>query len=704
MNPIRSAFRSLLLLCVVFALPALAAAQVQAEEQFRTELGKALELGDEKLVDKAVKRAPVAAMNVFELLWDERAGNREEAKKRADAIQAAWPRCFEGSDTIDQIDRWRSGATATTRESLEHGRTQLRKLWSHYVDVVSKGFTKAEYEQAFQQMMELARNAEAVGHLKDTAEIWNLASVIGNRMPEKNLANRRDVVFAIDQFLEARKRLKFAFGPEYLSSEEFAKSERAKIEADEKAGDKRKAEGYDPNSKGVDSLVMPNVTAQKHSFKFEALPNVDELDYGAKGGPVPPFWWLVSLEKEGTARKLEWFRRKDVFLHRTGATKAVIAGTAVDAKGGFEVDISNKGKVSTFWLDADKQTPYAMAFWTGTDRQFVNEAECNLAPADTVCNVHYRSAASWKGTIGADPVVFYDDSCDGRFGDADPYGAELKQPNLGAHDTEGTVVPLLDSMRVGKGPRVPYSEFVKLTPGWFHIKKGPGDDVAVRPLNPEYVKTGKIKLVWSGPKPTAPVQLVVRGGGDYRTAMFDVAGGKEIEVPAAEYTVIWGRMMIGKGARAQVANLYQGEAKPFTVEAGKTFDLKMGGPFELTFTRRGDESVSLDALKVVLAESSGCVFGDLHGMSLACEVMAAKEADGKGAKLVGKFVRFTDPELVNVAQKTHKNIGNPIACFPMPDGYRTGEMVLTFKLAAGMKVGLVQKKHPIFGELKTVWK
>ena len=68
------------------------------------------------------------------------------------------------------------------------------------------------------------------------------------------------------------------------------------------------------------------------------------------------------------------------------------------------------------------------------------------------------------------------------------------------------------------------------------------------------VKGGKIKLVWNGPKPTAPVQLVVQGEGDYQTALFDVAGGKEVEVPAANYRVIWGRMMIGKGPRSQVAS------------------------------------------------------------------------------------------------------------------------------------------------------
>jgi hypothetical protein len=193
----------------------------------------------------------------------------------------------------------------------------------------------------------------------------------------------------------------------------------------------------------------------------------------------------------------------------------------------------------------------------------------------------------------------------------------------------------------------------------------------------------------------------VQGNGDYKTAFFDVAGGKEVEIPAAEYRVIWGRIMVGKGARAQLASLYEGKSKPFTVEAGKVFELKMGGPFTLQFNRRGDQNPKLDAAKIVVEEASGCVLTELHGISLACEAVAAKEVDGKGAKVYGKFLRFTDPELVNKAAMQYRNLGLLTACFPMPEGYREKEMILELKLPAeGMKVGLQIKKHPLFGDVK----
>ncbi len=678
-------------------------AQDPAQDAFRAEFNKGIELNDEKLVDKALKRAPYQALIYYEAIYWEKDRGIGDAGAKCVTLAASWKRCFENSETIDKFERWLSGMTSADHDQYTKRKYAASKLWRDYLEIVAKEQKKADHEKMFQQMMDVARSAEASGNNIEIADVWNFASVIASKIPEKTLANRRDGVFACEQFVNARKAWGFTFDEHYIRNAEFLKFEKVRIEEADKADEKRKGEGYDPNAKGVETLVMPNAVEAKHELKFEAMTTLDELDYGPKSGPVPPFWWMVSTEKPGSSRDLGWFARKKLYLLRTGASKFAIGFDAAD-KNAVEIDVSPKLKVSTFWLDAEKKQPHALAFWIGSDREMVNEAECNLSAGDTVANVYYRSASSWHVQLGAaDAVVLYDDNASGHPGDAAPLEAQFKIFSLGDHEN-GTVVPLLDSMRVGKGPRVPYSEFVKLSTGWHYVKKAANDSVGVRPLNPEYVKTGKVKLVWSGPKPTAPVQLVVQGSGDYRTAFFDVAGGKEVEVPAAEYTVIWGRIAIGKGPRVQLASIYQGTNKPFTVEAGKVFELKMGGPFTLQFNRRGDENASIDALKVLLNESSGCLLTELHGINLACDVMAAKEADGKGAKPYGKFVRFTDPELVNEGAKKHNSLMQQVACFPMPDGYRNGDLVLGAKLpAAGMKLSLQIKKHPLFGEVKSAW-
>jgi hypothetical protein len=701
----RSLSRVLWFVCLWLVLPSLAA-QDLSRDQFRIDFNKAIELADEKMIDKAVKRGSYHALNYYEALYWEKDAGKADAAAKCLALQASWKRCFENGDTVEQLDRWLSGSDNQSRQLLQRSRDQSYKLWVNYSDVISKDLKKPEYEQAMQQFMDLARNAESIGHAMEIAEQWNFASVVGFKMPDKNLTNRRDVLFAMEQFVEARKRWNLTFDDHYVRAVQFVKDEKVRLVEDEKLGEKKKAEGYAADSKGVESLVVPNVAEVKHPLKFEAMATIEEPDFGSRTGPLPAFWWMASVGKAGTSAAMPWFRKRTIYLHRTGPAKAGIAFDSGETKNIMPVDISSKGKVSTFWLDADKKMPYAMVFWTGSDREMVNDAECNLQPSDMVCNVYYHSASSWKTTIGTDQVTLYDDNANGNPGDSNPFDPEYKVNTLGEHDTDGTVVPLLDSMRVGKGPRMPYSEFVKLATGWVHMKKGNGDEVGVRPFNPEYVKPGKIKVVWAGAKPTAPTQLVVRGVGDLQTAMFDVAGGKEVEVPAGEYGVLWGRIQIGKGARSQVATIYAGKSQPFKVEADKVYELKMGAPFTLEFNRRGDENATLHALKILLVESSGCILSELHGINLACEVLAAKEADGKGATVVGKFVRFTDPELVNKAAGRHNRVGTLVATFPMPEGYRDGELELKLAKplpAPGMKLSLSIKKHPLLGDVKSAW-
>lgn len=703
-KPMLRQFRSFLL-ATLAAVVGVALAAQNPSAQFVTEFNQAFGIKDEKQIDKAIKRAPNEALLYYELTFWEKDAGKDEGAAKVLALRSSWSRLFEGSDTIEQLDRWLAGSSTSVREQLARIRGNSAKLYRIYADEIAKGLEKAEYLDTMQKFVELARQAEAIGHMVEISSLWGYASVVGSKMPGKTVTERRDVVFATEQMLAARRNWKFTFDDHFIRSAEWVKHEAGKIAEAEKADEKRKAEGYSADAKGIDALTMPGVPEQKAPLKFEALAGWEELDYGSKGGVVPPFWWIVSTTKVGTSGKLGWFRAKDLHMHRTGAAKFAIGFDPADAKDAVEVDATPKGKVSAIWLDAEKKRPYAMVFWVGSDRQFVNEAECNVAPGIEVANVYCRSAASWKAQIGADTLTLYDDNCDGSPGGARPFEAEFRSSLLGDHDADKpTMAPLFDSMRIGKGPRMPFSEFVKLSSGWVHVKKHGGDEIGVGPLNPEYVKTGKMKLTWNGPKPTAPVQLVVQGVGDYATALFDVAGGKEVELPAGEYQVVWGRMLIGKAPRVQTATIHRGNSKPFTVEAGKTFELKMGGPFELVWNRRGDETVSIDALKILLAESSGCVFTEWHGANLACEVLAAKDADGKGAKVVGKFVRFADPELVSKAASAHNQLGLLTASFPMPEGYKSGELKLQVKLpAAGMKLSLQIKKHPLFGDVKSAW-
>ncbi|HEU4419559.1 MAG TPA: hypothetical protein VFT55_11515 [Planctomycetota bacterium] len=695
----------LLVLCCPPGLPA----QAQPMEEFQLEFFKGFEIGEPKLMDKAMKRNAENALRVLEdLFWSTQKGEPEavaQAKAKVDALMASWKRCFNNTETMEKLHRWCDGATGSVYEQLNKIRSSSGSLWQNYEKEVSKAMIRTEYQKVVLQFEELARSAESLGHNLEASKLWSLASVVATKSPDKTLDDRKEVLHILEQFLNARKSWDYAFDEHYLRNVEFLKFEKVRVEEDVKLGDKRKEAGYDPNAKGVDNLVMPNVPEEKHTMKYEALASWDsDLDYGPKGGPIPAFWWLVSTNsKEGNVRELDWFRRRKLYVFRLGSAKFGVA-LENDAKKAMEVEAGSKGKPTTFYLDADKKVPYTMFFWVGGEREMVGEVECNLAPSTDVGNIYYRSAASWRVSIGAESLVLYDDNANGTPCDVDPFEPPLRVPTLGDSEGEGTIVPMFDSMRIGKGPRVPYSEFLHLPTGWFHMRKSAAEEVGLRPLNLEFMKLGKIKLVWNGPKPTAPVQLVVKGEGDYKTAFFDLAGGKELDVPAGNYNVIFGRIMNGKGTRAQMATLYQGNSKPFTVEAGKVFELKMGAPFALQFVRRGDHNATIDATTIMVSESSGCVITELHGMSLAPEVLAAKTEDGKGAKVVAKFVKFTDPELLNKAAIQHNKLGNLAACFPMPEGYREKELILSVTMPAeNWKISLSVKKHSLFGPMSSPW-
>lgn len=690
----------------LFLLLAPAAAQELSRDQFRADFAQARELKDDKLTDKAVKWGATHALRYFEELQVARVRGDAGVEPTIEALRAAWLRMFEKTETLQHMQDWVEANATSNYEGLGKIRTNVQNVWKVYSDQISKDTVKQEHQNVFEQLSRLAVNAQSLGHNIEAAEIWLLAGVVGSKMPEKNIDDRRATLDALKQFLEARKAWAFTFDKDYLSNLDFVKAEGVAMEKAAKDDEKRRAEGYKPDSKGIDALLMPNVKQEAVPLKFEALTSWEsELDYGPKGGPVPAFWWLVGLNKENPSRKVDWFRRVGLYMQRLGATKFAVTLDPNDPKKSVDIDASNKGKASTFWLDPEKKVPYAMFFWTGTDKEHVGEADHNMSLTETIGNVYYRSAASWRGTFGQDQIVVYDDDASGTPCEADPAGPAFKSPMLGEHDSDGTVVPLLDSMRVGKGPRMPFSEFVQLPGGWYDVKKGKGDDLVLRQFNPEYFKTGKVKFVWTGPKPSTPVQLVVQGEGDFRAAIFDVASGKETDVPVGNYTVIFGRIVIGKGARAQMATIYRGKSQPFAVEEGKVHELKMGAPFTMDFTRRGDQNTTIDALKVQLLEASGCILTDLQNMTLWPEVLAAKAEDGKGAKVVGKFVRFTDPELINKAAEKHNNIGILTACFPMPEGYRSGELILKITLPAdGMKVGLSMKKHPVFGVINSAFR
>ncbi|MFK7742859.1 MAG: hypothetical protein AB8H80_21285 [Planctomycetota bacterium] len=701
--------RIVLFSLLTLILTALAPAQDMSKDEFRKTWAQGVELEEDKLLDKAMKRGSLHAISYFEALWRQAStSSNVEAEAQCERLMASWQRCFETKKTLEEVQRWVDGCDNPTYTKLQSIRTNSSKLWNDYLKNVVPTTDRSAFEGTYNDFVTLSKAAESIGHNQEAADLWTLASIVCNKMPERTIEDRENALFALEQSLSCRERWGYTFDTHYTGNKLFIESERQAIKEDQAKSDKRKAEGYDGESKGVDSLLMPNVEAAKHPLTFAPLKEWQkELDYGPRGGPAPPFWWLDSLGEKGASRKMGWFRQRDMYLLRRGANDFAVNWEPNDTKTAVELDIGSRGKPSTFYLGSDKQLPYAMFFWMGTDQETTGVAKCNYAANESVANIYYRSASSWLATVGEQTVTYYDDDCSGRPGNDEPFGGEFRSHLIGDNQGEGVLAPLIDSMRIGKGKRVPYSQFVKLEAGWFYQKITGGSEVSIWPLNPEYYKTGKVKMSWKGAKPTVPDQLVIQGKGDIAGAVFDLASQKEIELPVGEYSVIFGRMVHGKGARVQMAQIYPSdESESFVIKEGETLTLEMGAPLRIEFVKEGSgKDVTIDATSIHVRDKSGLMITAMHGMSIDCDVMAAKNEKGKGKKEIGSFVPFTSAELIGTASQNYPNLGFLIATYPLPKGYKEGELKLTAELPAeGMKVGLFVKKHKFFGKLETVWK
>lgn len=698
------------LLCLLFSCNCLRAQDTEFNK-FLSAFAKGLEYNDDKAIDKAVRDAPRMAILQFQNVKVEVWGGRPEGQKSLDVLKASFARCFENADVLDRIDRWVDTRDKDSYASYLKYRKALDECYGERDNAFKEKADRGVYDIAVRDAIKVAELLEQTGHLLDASEAWALASEIMNRIPDKKAEDRRTSLSFLDRYMVARRSWNWTKDTSFTLNEQFMKGERLAIEQADKEEKARAAAGYDPNAKGIDTLLMPDAKEDVHELSFEMLKDWEQLDYSQKGGPIPTSWWQGNFDDKNNQKEalLAWFRRIQLFLVRDSAssTHYGVSTKPADPKSAFDIDAGAKAKPSLFYLDEAKNVPYAMFFWIGGEKERVGEADVNMAPAPQNTAIFYRSAASWRTQIGKDTVTFFDDNANGKPMDREPEESQLKLYTLG-DPAAGRIVPLFDSMQIGKGPRMPFSEFVLLGGSWQFLRMPSDGKVGLRPFNPEYFKTGKVKLVWSGPKPTAPVQLVIQGKGDYATAWFDIAGGKEIEVPSTEYRVVYGRILQGKGQRMMTATIWPGQDKPFTVMPGKTTEVKMGAPFGLSFERGGkDQDVEIDGTRVVLTESSGCLIAEPQNMVPVPEVMAAKAADGKGQKLIAKFVKLDDPELLNkiAGTKACEQLRLAAAFFPLPDGQRDGSMVLKCKLpAAGMKVGLSIKKHPLFGKVESGFK
>jgi hypothetical protein len=573
------------------------------------------------------------------------------------------------------------------------------------------------------------------------AEAWGLIAQINEAMPQKTTQDRTELISALRRFVELRENWSWTQDAFYAQNKNALEMETRSVQLAREETARREEEGYAVDVRGMEAMVMPNAEEQVSELKF-AMVRAMEMDMFVKSGDVHLMWPSVALRgEEPSPGSLLAFKKSELYLTRPKSNDFAISPSRnPDSEALTEVAASSRPKPALFYLDEEKTEPYAMWFYLGSQTEKYMMAEMDMSPSRDQAEVFYRSAASWTTTINGEDVIFYDDNLDGLLFSTDAFDHETRLRTLGEVTNEGIAVPAYDSMRIGgsRSPRVPFSGAAKVGDTWYHLRGVEDYKVGARELNPDYFKTGEVKMVWNGSRNTTPKLLVIQGRDDLRSAAFDISSGKPIEVPAGDYQIGFGRIIVGRGARMMSAHIFQGDSRPFTVAAGETFELNLGEEFYIDFVREGtDMQLKVDSTKMRVLDQTGALYAHLHGAVIVPEVVATLRADGRGARPIGEFLpieKGDDPILAaqpllgrealtfakarssggggrggrgGVGQQRSAD-GRQLAPGAQIGGsFRAARSttVLTIELRdEGLRVGVRQLKHPLFGDLLPVLK
>ncbi|MEC8251954.1 MAG: hypothetical protein VX044_01995, partial [Planctomycetota bacterium] len=149
---------TILLLSALFSLATTARAQEMTRDDFLKTWKQGVELEDEKVMDRAVKRGSRHVIQYYEgLAFQARNGDDDAAELQCEQLNASWQRCFGNVTTLEKLGRWTDGATNELYNKLQQIRGTSGKLWNDYSASVATGTIKKDYQSCMEDYQKLAR-------------------------------------------------------------------------------------------------------------------------------------------------------------------------------------------------------------------------------------------------------------------------------------------------------------------------------------------------------------------------------------------------------------------------------------------------------------------------------------------------------------------------------------------------------------------
>ncbi len=417
-------------------------------------------------------------------------------------------------------------------------------------------------------------------------------------------------------------------------------------------------------------------------MEFEAVDDLDRFErpsYDLDG--YYEIWPVLYFTGRGTQATIHYMDESPPF-QRTGDSAIAVDS---DRDGEFETKVPIKGGEVLTEMEIEiggVKRPWAIVSRIGTDQDFYQGVQVNMQPQLESFSLSYVPAASMVMDVGGTPVRIFDDNLDGLYG-SEPRSWQY----LGL--AEGSAQPELDSVIIGTGKRaVPWSKYQQLDGTWYEWESL---DAGTRlNLKPARFKTGSLKLSVKGSKPD---WLIVCGTDRVAGAYFDLADGKEVEVPVGTYELYYGELRKGKRRQQVKAVILGSKATKYNVKADETTTVTIGAPYAFQFDWNLTGSVlEVPGRSVVVVGNGGERYERIWNAVPRPEVSWRKAGTKRGSKPEDMQVVLDQDVLFQPGgwQKSWHPLDLALDIGNVPD--------------EGIEVQLVEKKNKLFGKIESAWR
>jgi len=658
--------------------------------EFRNQFKQAMEIKATSTMAQLVKRNQAEAVDWIMLTAETISINpSDEVYDRMNALETAWKTSMEtefASNMKEYFDLL-EGSTKRDRAKFKQDYEKAKsKYWKN--DKKKDGPT---YVLLSRDLEALANSFAKIGDRYHASDCWTLYRMCFdeyNRGPYEEKGTRRYKVYKGASQCMAHREAIGLKDRIYLNNKQIADFLKANGYAKESSGEEGGEEAGPGAKPGAPMKPKASGAEIATPLEFEAMKDLGGFQrpsYFSDG--LYPMWSVVYMGGKagpGSKGKVVSLDKLSPTFYRTGASEVKI-DTDGDGAGDKKVPLTGNMELIEFQIgDGDEKRDWACMSIVGMEQDLFQGFEQHLGVSDWGVSLYVFNAASVVGEVGGEKIQILDDNGDGVFG---------SPPKEWGHAglTAGQMHPEMDCIRIGKSKRAqPWSEYQKVDDAWYRLIVGSkGDEIVSTPVT---LETGTLKLKFKGGKPS---WMVVQGKGKYEGCYYDLlaGGSKGVEVPVGSYDLYCGDLRKGKKRQTAKTLVLPGEdMESWTVVAGKTTTVELGGPFKLEFTfEMADPGVRVAGGTVVVVGEAGERYERPWNCRPAPDVYWRKIGSKKGNK-AERMKLITDQYVMNEDKKGWSKVWFPLDCEFDVNNIEQVELQLT------------EKKNALFGKIESIWK